>query len=220
MFMGVPLASPGSGSQDSAAQGYQDHGGQDADEHAARPANQDDCQRDSDPSNAHMERVAPGGVLGDGRVPRCKRGENPRPHETQIPRIWRYGSARGGHPLVAEISASRRAEARGYRYGVSIYAFITLLAFINPYLSLAGFGLFAAYWALPISGPTTAADRLAGIAPRGRDGTTRASDPHRVGRVIPCTRAASSRLGHAHQAIGHMNAGSRVNDVTTPTAGT
>ena len=27
--------------------------------------------------------------------------------------IWRYGSARGGHLLVAEISASRRAEARG-----------------------------------------------------------------------------------------------------------
>jgi uncharacterized membrane protein len=54
--------------------------------------------------------------------------------------IWRYGSARGGHLLVAEISASRRAEARGYRYGVPIYGLITLLAFLNPYLSLAGFG--------------------------------------------------------------------------------
>jgi len=69
--------------------------------------------------------------------------------------IWRYGSARGGHLLVATISASRRAEARGYRYGVPIYAFITLLALLNPHLSLAGFGLFAAYWALPFSGPTT-----------------------------------------------------------------
>ena len=69
--------------------------------------------------------------------------------------IWRYGSARGGHLLVAEISASRRAEARGYRYGVPIYAVITLLAFLSPYLSLLGFGLFAAYWALPVSGPTT-----------------------------------------------------------------
>jgi len=68
--------------------------------------------------------------------------------------IWRYGSARGGHLLVATISASRRAEARGYRWGVPIYALITLLAFINPLVSLAGFGLFAAYWALPISGPT------------------------------------------------------------------
>jgi uncharacterized membrane protein len=71
--------------------------------------------------------------------------------------IWRYGAARGGHLLVATISASRRAEARGYRWGVPIYALITLLAFINPLLSLAGFGLFAAYWALPISGPTAEA---------------------------------------------------------------
>jgi len=70
--------------------------------------------------------------------------------------IWRYASARGGHLLVTEISADRRAEARGYRWGVPVYALITLLALINPLLSLAGFGLFAAYWALPISGPTTA----------------------------------------------------------------
>ena len=57
--------------------------------------------------------------------------------------------------LIADISASRRAEARGYRYGVPVYAFITLLAFLNPCLSVVGFGLFAAYWALPISGPTS-----------------------------------------------------------------
>jgi uncharacterized membrane protein len=69
--------------------------------------------------------------------------------------IWRYASARGGHLLVAEISADRRAEARGYRWGVPIYLFITALAFINPLFSLAGFGLFAAYWALPFSGPTS-----------------------------------------------------------------
>ena len=69
--------------------------------------------------------------------------------------IWQYASAHGGHLLNAEISASRRAEARGYRYGMPIYGLITLLAFLNPFLSLAGFGLFAAYWALPISGPTT-----------------------------------------------------------------
>ena len=70
--------------------------------------------------------------------------------------IWRYASARGGHLLVTEISADRRAEARGYRWGVPVYALITLFALVNPLLSLAGFGLFAAYWALPISGPTTA----------------------------------------------------------------
>jgi uncharacterized membrane protein len=69
--------------------------------------------------------------------------------------IWRYGAARGGHLLVAEISASRRAEARGYRYGPPIYVVITLLAFVSPYLALAGFAGFAAYWALPISGPTS-----------------------------------------------------------------
>src|SRR4029079_133042 len=34
--------------------------------------------------------------------------------------IWRYASARGGHLLVGEISATRRAEARGYRYGVPV----------------------------------------------------------------------------------------------------
>jgi hypothetical protein len=51
-------------------------------------------------------------------------------------------------------SAARRAEARGYRYGVPVYVLITLLAFWTPVASLVGFGLFAAYWALPISGPT------------------------------------------------------------------
>jgi len=69
--------------------------------------------------------------------------------------IWRYGSAYGGHLLVAEISASRQAEARGYRYGVPVYAVITLLALINPYLSVVGFAAFAAFWALPIAGPTS-----------------------------------------------------------------
>jgi hypothetical protein len=69
--------------------------------------------------------------------------------------IWRYASAYGGHLLVAEISASRRAEARGYRYGVPVYAVITLLAFVNPYLSVVGFAAFAAFWALPIAGPTS-----------------------------------------------------------------
>jgi uncharacterized membrane protein len=68
--------------------------------------------------------------------------------------IWRYASARGGHLLVADISDARQAEARGYRYGASIYGLITLLAFVNPYLSVIGFAAFAAYWALPISGPT------------------------------------------------------------------
>jgi uncharacterized membrane protein len=68
--------------------------------------------------------------------------------------IWRYASARDGHLLVGLSPEARRAEARGYRYGVPVYLLITLLAFLNPILSLAGFGAFAAYWALPISGPS------------------------------------------------------------------
>jgi uncharacterized membrane protein len=71
--------------------------------------------------------------------------------------IWRYASARNGHLLSPELTeAGRKAEARGYRYGVPIYLLITLLAFIDPRLSLVGFFGFAAYWALPSSGPTTA----------------------------------------------------------------
>ena len=70
--------------------------------------------------------------------------------------IWLYATAHGGHLLTGELSAERRAEARGYRYGAPIYLSITLLAFLSPILSLAGFLAFAAYWALPISGPTTA----------------------------------------------------------------
>jgi uncharacterized membrane protein len=70
--------------------------------------------------------------------------------------IWRYASAHDGH-LLKELSAdARRAEARGYRYGVPVYVLITLLAFLDPRLSLVGFGAFAAYWALPVSGPTAA----------------------------------------------------------------
>ena len=73
---------------------------------------------------------------------------------TMFNAIWRYAAARNGHLLVDLSSDARRAEARGYRYGVPVYLLITALAFLNPFLSLAGFGAFAAYWALPISGPT------------------------------------------------------------------
>jgi hypothetical protein len=38
---------------------------------------------------------------------------------------------------------------------VPVYAVITLLAFVNPYLSVVGFAAFAAFWALPIAGPTS-----------------------------------------------------------------
>jgi hypothetical protein len=68
--------------------------------------------------------------------------------------IWRYAAARNGHLLRDQSEASRRAEARGYRYGVPFYLGITLAALLNPYLSLLGFAAFAIYWALPISGPS------------------------------------------------------------------
>jgi uncharacterized membrane protein len=68
--------------------------------------------------------------------------------------IWLYATAYGGHLLGGELTAERRAEARGYRYGAPIYLAITLLALLSPILSLVGFLAFAVYWALPISGPT------------------------------------------------------------------
>ena len=69
--------------------------------------------------------------------------------------IWLYATAHGGHLLSADLSAERRAEARGYRYGAPIYLLITLLALLSPIASLVGFLAFAVYWALPVSGPTT-----------------------------------------------------------------
>jgi uncharacterized membrane protein len=74
---------------------------------------------------------------------------------TMFNAIWIYASAYDGHLLGEKASRARRAEARGYRYGVPIYLGITLLALINPILSLLGFAAFATYWALPISGPSS-----------------------------------------------------------------
>jgi uncharacterized membrane protein len=68
--------------------------------------------------------------------------------------IWRYAASRGGHLLDPALAEPGRAAARGYQYGVPIYLLITAVAIVSPLLSLIGFGLFAAYWALPVSGPT------------------------------------------------------------------
>jgi TMEM175 potassium channel family protein len=65
--------------------------------------------------------------------------------------IWLYAASRGGHLLDAAALAHRE-RPRGYWLGVPIYLGITLLALINPWLSLIGFAAFAVYWALPISG--------------------------------------------------------------------
>jgi len=66
--------------------------------------------------------------------------------------IWRYAASRDGHLLRHAPSAAQRAEARGYRYGPPIYLLITLVGVVSPVLALVGFGAYAAYWALPISG--------------------------------------------------------------------
>jgi uncharacterized membrane protein len=68
--------------------------------------------------------------------------------------IWRYAASRGGHLLDPAYAQAGRASAKGYRYGIPIYVLITALAVVSPVLSLIGFGLYAAYWALPVSGPS------------------------------------------------------------------
>jgi len=68
--------------------------------------------------------------------------------------IWLYASGNGGRLLRSGIDEEiRRAGARGYQYGPIGYLLITLLAFVNPLISLIGFAAYAIYWALPISGP-------------------------------------------------------------------
>jgi len=70
--------------------------------------------------------------------------------------IWLYAAGGGGRLLRSGIDEEiRRAGARGYQYGPIGYLLITLLAFVNPLISLAGFAAYAIYWALPVSGPQT-----------------------------------------------------------------
>jgi uncharacterized membrane protein len=68
--------------------------------------------------------------------------------------IWRYASGGGGRLLRPGLDERAvEAGAHGYRYGPPGYALITLLAFLSPVLSLAGFAAFAVYWVLPKGGP-------------------------------------------------------------------
>jgi len=74
--------------------------------------------------------------------------------------IWAYAAARNGHLLREKVAdAVREVGARGYRYGPPLYGLITLLALLNPVLSLIGFAAFAVYWALPISGVLSGTDQ-------------------------------------------------------------
>ncbi|MGH2463794.1 MAG: TMEM175 family protein [Candidatus Limnocylindria bacterium] len=70
--------------------------------------------------------------------------------------IWRYASGNGGRLLKPDIDEqTRRAGARGYQFAPIGYLLITLLAFVNPLISLLGFAAYAIYWALPVSGPVS-----------------------------------------------------------------
>lgn len=70
--------------------------------------------------------------------------------------IWLYAAGNGGRLLRSGIEEQiRQAGARGYQYAPFGYLAITLLAVVNPLVSLAGFAAYAIYWALPISGPLT-----------------------------------------------------------------
>lgn len=72
--------------------------------------------------------------------------------------IWAYAASRNGHLLDEKVAAAvRDTGARGYWLGPPLYGLITMASLLNPWLSLIGFGAYAAYWALPISG--TASDR-------------------------------------------------------------
>jgi uncharacterized membrane protein len=74
--------------------------------------------------------------------------------------IWAYAARGPGRLLRTDLDRRAIEEgARGYRYGPPGYVLITLLAFISPILSLAGFAAFAVYWVLPKSGSAdTSAD--------------------------------------------------------------
>ena len=68
--------------------------------------------------------------------------------------IWLYATSRDGHLMRKDIDDQiRRTGARGYQYGPLGYLLITLLAFVNPLISLALYLAYAVCWVLPISGP-------------------------------------------------------------------
>ena len=68
--------------------------------------------------------------------------------------IWGYAAGGRGRLLRPDLDLRAvEAGAHGYRYGPPGYVLITLLAFVSPVLSLAGFAAFAVYWVLPKGGP-------------------------------------------------------------------
>jgi uncharacterized membrane protein len=67
--------------------------------------------------------------------------------------VWIYASS-GRRLLIDGIDdESIRKGTRSYRMGPVVYAVVTLLAFVNPFISLGLFAALAVYWLLPSSGP-------------------------------------------------------------------
>jgi uncharacterized membrane protein len=66
--------------------------------------------------------------------------------------VWRY-AARGRRLLVEGVDDDALARMnRSYASGPVTYAVCTLVAFVSPLASLAGYAALAAYWLLPGSG--------------------------------------------------------------------
>lgn len=67
--------------------------------------------------------------------------------------VWGY-AAKGHRLLVPGLDPATLAKGtRSYRKGPVLYLVISLLALINPFISLAAFAALAAYWLLPSAGP-------------------------------------------------------------------
>src|SRR5436190_2469163 len=67
--------------------------------------------------------------------------------------VWGFAAARGGRLLVPEVDrASLPRVSRSYLVGPTVYGAATLIALIDPYISLAVFAALALFWLLPRSG--------------------------------------------------------------------
>jgi hypothetical protein len=67
--------------------------------------------------------------------------------------VWLY-AATGMRLLVGGMNPADIAKGtKSYRLGPAIYLVVTLVAILNPFVSLALFAAMALYWLLPSSGP-------------------------------------------------------------------
>ena len=67
--------------------------------------------------------------------------------------VWGY-AAKGHRLLVAGLDPEQlRKGTNSYRKGPVLYVVVTLVALLNPYISLGVFAALAGYWLLPSAGP-------------------------------------------------------------------